>query len=400
MRPASRSHSPGSRLPSRGGSPPSSSSLGAGAQPGLGLGPRERDASAPLSALFYAVFDDEEGPKIQRQVGERSLSEETFERLASLILPKLELCGRLMAVHAGEVQLVFFPLSLASPRYARHRFSFTFGMAIAAEGDAGPFRPVLKKMARVFADLEMKAGFLSSGGLTDALLARVMDDLVTRGEVMVRLDQHPTTPLALKLFPRLLEPPRVSDYHVPVLVRNLRPLVNRDWDLTIQRLEPHIDGKKFVRRIAVDAGMELALVRRCLRQLLYYRAIAMVDVFQYSNAYKPTRLLAKLAESDALQFECLRAVLVNPPNPLVFSVHGASAARPVQCADSATAQWCGLAPVVAATLVNTSGLGGFTSTARRHSSCSASLSASLASARVGLYAFEYWNTSTIATARQ
>ena len=243
------------------------------------------------------------------------MTEESFERLASMVFPKPELCGRLMAVQLADLQVAFFPLSMESPKYARHRFSFTFGMVFRADDDAGPFRPVLKKMARTFADLEEKMGFLTAGGVTEALLARIMDDLVTRGEVMVRLDHYSTAPLALKLFPKLLEPPQVSDYQVPVLIRNLRPLMNRDWDLTVQRLEPFIDGKRFVKRLAVDAGMELPLVRRCLRQLLYYRAITMVDMFQYSNTYKPTRVLARLAESEAMQFECLRAVLVVPPPP-------------------------------------------------------------------------------------
>lgn len=34
-------------------------------------------------------------------------------------------------------------------------------------------------------------------------------------------------------------------------------MMSKDWDLTIVRIEPHIDGKKFVKRISGDAEVSI-----------------------------------------------------------------------------------------------------------------------------------------------
>ena len=72
---------------------------------------------------------------------------------------------------------------------------------------------------------------------------------------------------------RRLEPPDVLDFEVPVCVRDMSCLAVKNWDFTVQRILPHIDGVKYVKMVALDSDVDLYLVRQTLRQLLYYECI-------------------------------------------------------------------------------------------------------------------------------
>ena len=253
------------------------------------------------------MFDNVLGPGIQAQVPPNFLSEKIFEQVSSYVFPSRELLGSIVSVTTRGVQVMSCSYSLESSKYVRHRFSFAVGMVFAQDDDTGPYQPVLHKMTKTLCKLERDQGFLSSakGKLLGPILERVLDDLVVRGECQVTIA---STTLALKLFPKLLLPPPVSDYEVPVLIRDLRSLMTKDWDLTIQQLEPYIDGRNFIKRIAYLSGIELGLVRQCIAQLLYYRVVAMVDVFQYGNFYVCTSKVGLLLSDPSIEKDCIRAV--------------------------------------------------------------------------------------------
>jgi hypothetical protein len=52
----------------------------------------------------------------------------------------------------------------------------------------------------------------------------------------------------------------------------------------------------------------VALVRRCVRQLIYFRCVKLVDIFQYSNVSTVTPRLVELAENETLRRHCQRFV--------------------------------------------------------------------------------------------
>lgn len=67
---------------------------------------------------------------------------------------------------------------------------------------------------------------------------------------------------------------------------------------------PFIDGVKYVKRISMEADVEIAIVKKCLRQLLYYGCITMIDIFLHSNIYVTTSKISLLANDPKLQAEC------------------------------------------------------------------------------------------------
>jgi len=119
---------------------------------------------------------------------------------------------------------------------------------------------------------------------------------------------NPANKICLKLFPKLPSVSDVKAYEVPVRLRDLDALISNEWDLTIRQVVPHIDNVAYVKRIAARSGVDISLVKNCLRQLLYYQCIAMIDIFQYSNVYTPMESIGELYRDKTLQEACVQYV--------------------------------------------------------------------------------------------
>lgn len=109
----------------------------------------------------------------------------------------------------------------------------------------------------------------------------------------------------MKLFPHYRPPAEVKPWHVPITKLKLPEIVDPTWDLTMQKLIPHIDGVSDVRRIAHMASVSLPLAQAALRHLLYYDAILLLDIFFFSSCYAPRPGIADfIANVDGMVDEC------------------------------------------------------------------------------------------------
>ncbi|KAN0066076.1 Nitrogen permease regulator 2 [Thecaphora frezii] len=119
----------------------------------------------------------------------------------------------------------------------------------------------------------------------------------------------------LKLFPTYPNPPPFNDWDVPVALLDLGSRVDGNWDLTMARIFPFIDGVNHVKRISQLADAELGLTRSCIEHLLYYGCIIMIDIFQYFNMYTVRPAIARMADDVAMGRECA-AYVTRPGYPL------------------------------------------------------------------------------------
>lgn len=77
--------------------------------------------------------------------------------------------------------------------------------------------------------------------------------------------------ISLRLIPNLQPPVPVTDHDVPVAVTDLDAFVRRspNLDLTIVRVVQFIDGISYTKRISMESGVGLELVRKALQHLVY-----------------------------------------------------------------------------------------------------------------------------------
>ncbi len=161
--------------------------------------------------------------------------------------------------------------------------------------------------------LEEQSRFLSddnappNSGKIYSLCEMLMEDLNNYCECMIPIDELNT--LNIKLFPTLPNPASVKPWHVPLFTVRIETMVDENWDLTMLRIIPFINGVHSVKRIASMADADLKLTKKCVKHLLYYGCVLLLDIFSFNAIYAPTAEFSNMIVKDTeMQKECARYV--------------------------------------------------------------------------------------------
>lgn len=204
---------------------------------------------------------------------------------------------------------------MKSSDYARNEFIFNFALVLSSPEtiDVEAYKSVVTKLAHLMQSLEEQSRFLSSDaspsgtGKIYSLCEMLMEDLNNYCECMIPIDELNT--LNIKLFPTLPNPPSVKAWHVPLFTVRIETLMDDNWDLTMQRIIPFIDGIRSVKRISKLADADLKLTKKCVKHLLYYGCALLLDIFTFNAIYAPTAEFEETIVEDVdMQRECARYV--------------------------------------------------------------------------------------------
>lgn len=125
---------------------------------------------------------------------------------------------------------------------------------------------------------------------------------------MVPVDEDNT--LNIKLFPTYPDPPPVHAYQVPLSIVDLEALTDANWDLTMLRILPFVDGVNSVKQISLRADADYKLVRKAIAHLLYYGCITLLDTFSFGASYAATAEMGAFVADPAMQEECRLYILL------------------------------------------------------------------------------------------
>ncbi|GAB7349729.1 hypothetical protein MBLNU459_g0465t1 [Dothideomycetes sp. NU459] len=302
-----------------------------------------------LKSIFYARFHQEKGPTVLHQVPEGSVipclpsptaQEPLFDfgSISDYIIPRREFCDRLVTVCANKHRIIGFPVCIHDDeKYQRNDFIFNFCLVLDEDASFGAYASVVRKLARLFRNLEEQGEFLSreerleglvlageegygGGAKVYALCEMVLEDLNNYCECMIPIDESNT--LNLKLFPTRPPPPPIHGWHVPLSTVRFSSLQTSSWDLTVQRIVPYINGINSVSKIARLADTDISLTRRAMAHLLYYGCVLLLDIFHFGAIYAPTAEIRVFIADEGMQDECRRYV-ASPYSPF-----GSKAANP------------------------------------------------------------------------
>jgi nitrogen permease regulator 2-like protein len=281
------------------------------------------------------ILPSREGPKVIHQVPENSIGQASDENVASqqspffsfpaissFIIPRQSLCGNLISLspptpnpHSPPCLILGYPVCLTSPSYSRNEFIFNFALVLshAESPDVNAYQSVVTKLAHLMRSLEEQSHFLSRDtsppgtGKLYSLCEMLMEDLNNYCECMIPIDELNT--LNIKLFPTYPPPPPVKAWHVPIFTVRPETLMDENWDLTMQRVVPYINGVSSVKQIALLADADYRLTRSCMKHLLYYGCLLLLDIFSFSAIYAPTaEFSTTIAGDEDMQRECARYV--------------------------------------------------------------------------------------------
>ncbi|RPD66360.1 NPR2-domain-containing protein [Lentinus tigrinus ALCF2SS1-7] len=257
--------------------------------------------ASPLSQRLEArgmVSPDKRGNSVNRFLFQ-------FDDISKYVIPSKALCGRLVICATRNHQILGFPVRLDDDSYPRNYFLYNLCFVFERIADLSCYEPVARKVSRVLTACEKESGFLSSPGsapAVHAILEQLYEDLNSYSETSIPID--PFNSIELKIFPFYPNPPPVKDWLVPLALINLTNRIEPNWDLTIVKICPFIDGINHVSRIARLANCDPNLTRLAISHLLYYQVIMMIDIFQYSNMYTLRKSMQWLADKDHIRDEC------------------------------------------------------------------------------------------------
>ncbi|KAI0934524.1 hypothetical protein AcV5_006340 [Taiwanofungus camphoratus] len=306
-----------------------------------------------IESVFYTVFDVRQGPKIVHQVPEgliatgtttastssntlysaspasstasltdnqrlephqllspqkRSVSSShplfNLDDISKYVMPHSTLCGRLVICATSKHRIIGFPVELRGP-YERNAFRYNLCFVFERHADLSCYEPIVRKVSRVLTACEEESRFLSSSQnspMIHAILEQLYEDLNSYSETSIPIDKFNS--IELKIFPFYPNPPVVKDWMVPLALINLTKRIEPNWDLTMVKICPFVDGVNHVSRIARLAECDIDLTRQAISHLLYYQVIMMIDIFQYSNMYTLRRSIQWLANETHVRDEC------------------------------------------------------------------------------------------------
>ena len=257
-------------------------------------------------------------------IGTTSSQETTqinFSEISSYVIPPYELCNRPLSICANGHKVLGFPVSLEDAKYERNRFTFNVCFVLKAGEDSELWAKVVSKTACFFKAIEEEDGLLQAEerlahlkwagedgypaqdvGVVYTLLEAVMEDLNTYGEACVRIDDLHI--LNLAITQSKAAPAKVTAWDVPLLIRPLPTIDGWTWDLTLQRIHQYIDGVNHISRIAELADVELKLVKKAVRELLYHDRAMLLDTFHFQAIYTLTSEFACFVRDETMQDEC------------------------------------------------------------------------------------------------
>ncbi|KAJ3124947.1 Nitrogen permease regulator 2 [Nowakowskiella sp. JEL0407] len=287
----------------------------------------------PLSALFFAEFHPQQGPLVSFEIPEgfilsSALNRETktkqfaldFDSISEYIIPKPNLCNQLLIFSTTSYKVLGFPVSIEDPKYPRNELKFNLCFVFSQSSDTSAFNQVVRKLARVLRSLEVECEYIFNAEKKNGVLVimeQLFEGLNQYGECEIPIND--ANRINVKLLPTYPEPPKVYDYQVPICILNVENAVNKQWDLTLQKVVPLINGVNSIKRIAESADVDINLVRLAIQHLWCFGCVRLIDIFQYSNIYALKKNVKELLKSPERQLECIQFVSRPDDKPPTFA---------------------------------------------------------------------------------
>ncbi|XP_064605500.1 GATOR1 complex protein NPRL2-like isoform X1 [Liolophura sinensis] len=262
-----------------------------------------------IKCIFFSEFHPKKGPKITYQVPSNYISKEVFDAVHVYIITKPDLQNRLITINALGHKIVGCPVCIDDHKYKRNALIFNLCLVFDVLTQTCKYEIVVKKLATYLTQLELEREFLSNAD-SKQRLPEILQEILTKlnmcGHCSIPMSESNT--IHLKVSPCVTDLPMIEEQDVPILLPDHSGPNLHHWDLTTQQIIGYIDGFNHVLRIASEADVEINLVKACVQNLLHYKVVKIISIFQYSNVYTATPDVTELSESKELQEECLKFV--------------------------------------------------------------------------------------------
>jgi hypothetical protein len=220
----------------------------------------------------------------------------------------------LIAINYNEYLIVGFPLSINDSKYERNAFLFNLCFCFSKSNECFySWAPLVVKAGVYLQHIQLESEYFSKQKMNSTLncipfnliLKQVMNDLNIFKECQVPLDSINSLNLKINPNRKMIDYPiDIHNYDVPILLINIHENEMKLWDPTVVRVFNFIDGIKTVHEISQLSEISLFRVVSCLKHLLFFDIISILDSFQLSNIYTLTPKINDLLLESSLLDSC------------------------------------------------------------------------------------------------
>jgi hypothetical protein len=223
------------------------------------------------------------------------------------------LCNRLVCISSDSYKIVGFPCLISGDHYPRNALIFNLCLVFDLNSNILPYYPIVIRIATLLSSLERHCSFLDSD-MSPFLTCLMTLNRFGECQFPVNIPSLQST-IDIRLFPLLDDPPIVADYHCPLLLHDLAPLAHHQWDKTVQRILPFVNGLNSCQKISLVTQINPIFTKAAVQHLVYYKCATLVNVFQFSNYYR-CMPLSKLLSNPELIEECIQFISIPMSNPI------------------------------------------------------------------------------------
>ncbi|KAI9179712.1 Nitrogen permease regulator 2 [Blastocladiella emersonii ATCC 22665] len=260
----------------------------------------QRPGTAPAAEPAAAATDADPRPSLSS----------LFDTVSEFLIPKPTLCGSLVSIGIDRYRMLGHPMLFSGDKYPRNVALWNVVFVIDRRADGRGLHHAVTKVAHVLRTLELETEYVTNLAYRPAVfsvLQQMLLDLNATREC--RVPAFGSTTLDIRLAPVLpAGTPEVNVWDVPVPRLDFADLATGDWDLTVRRILPLLDGVRPVSVVADLADVDPTLVRVAVQHLVRTGAVQLADLFQTTNVYVPTAKLRRLAQDPHAQEACVRFV--------------------------------------------------------------------------------------------
>lgn len=323
----------------------------------------------PIHTVLYTQFHPLEGPKVLFEFPPNNLKKFNinFQDVQNYIIPKPQLCKKLLTLVYKDFRLISYPMYLKKPYYFRNMFCFNFVFVFKKDSKTVPYEPIIEKLGKMFQILEEQSQILSMSSKDmiyfkneeqheniddsntenvntnekskyqiieqrmhdnldtlldiESLITKLYLDLNNYSECLIPINSGNS--IDIKLFTFLSKSVKtmnsLSVEDVPLLKLDLMSIdmsKKLNWDQTLLKILPYINGVNNIYKISRLTNSDLDVVIEVIKNLVcIFKICIIVSIFQFDSIYSITNGLDNVfLRNPLLLAECQKYIVIDTTN--------------------------------------------------------------------------------------
>lgn len=292
---------------------------------GAARSPVQAEDGLGIKALLCVVFEKKEGPSIRWSDPPDAVSTENFKILGRYLLPETFVKGRVVSITLDDSVIVGAPVYIQDSLYQRNCFHFNICVVIDSRAHLERHHDLAQHLATVFHRLEVELKLLSGTETgpnniieVPPILTSLREQLNKSCDCYVRVTESQCISFRVRCASLKLGP-SIPPAKVPLALVDLVALFGMDGadgegegsetllldgsarcsvrpvgsvgfepDPLFLHVVPFIDGLRSIGEIATVSDVAVGVVQNCVRHLLHFNLIGVIDPITRDSRYSLT----------------------------------------------------------------------------------------------------------------